>query len=554
MPTRQSSPGAPSRRRVLVSGFPLASSSGAGPLIRSMRYRRTAALAGALIVLVVLSLLLTGCGARPRTAVQGAGVPSGVPVPRLTWTPCDAGFECATAEVPLDYDEPHAGTISLALIRLRATDPARRIGTLFIGPGGPGGSGVEFLRELKGTLYTPEVRARFDLLSFDPRGIARSTPLRCFATAKRAAAARPPYAFPVGERQEQAWLASDGTVARACAQRGGPILHHMSTANVARDLELLRRAVGDRRLTYAGFSYGTYIGETYANLFPGRVRAMVLDGVVDPVAWSTGRGDQARTVPVTLRISADGYDRALRQFFALCTRAGAACAFSHGNPRARWEQLARRLRAHSMRLPDGRTFTYQDLLMITYFPMSEPSLWPQLARWLQAIDTGAVPLPPPIPPASYDPARLAVICSDSDNPASADAWQRAAAAADRRLPHIGRGAAWEPSICRAWRALDPDRYTGPWTRRTSHPVLLVSNRYDPQTPPINARVVARLFPRARLLVIDGWGHLSLSAPSTCAANRIQHYLLTTRLSPRDAACPVDVTPFPSASGTPPLTH
>jgi pimeloyl-ACP methyl ester carboxylesterase len=295
----------------------------------------------------------------------------------------------------------------------------------------------------------------------------------------------------------------------------------MSTANVAWDLELLRRAVGDRRLTYVGFSYGTYIGETYANLFPGRVRAVVLDGVVDPVAWSTGRPGAAP----------GGNDRALRQFFALCTRAGAACAFSHGNPRARWERLARRLRDQSMQLPDGRTFTYQDLLQVTYEPaMSKPSLWPQLAKWLQAIDTGTGPLSPATP-ASYDPAGQAVICSDSDNPPSADAWGS--------------------SICRVWRALDPDRYTGPWTRRTSHPVLLVSNRYDPQTPPINARFVALLLPHARLLVINGWGHLLLNAPSTCAANRIQHYLLTTRFPPRGAVCPVDVPPFASPSGTPP---
>ncbi len=477
---------------------------------------------GALIVVAVLSLLLAGCGGQPKTAVPGAGVASGVAVPRLRWMPCGAGFECATAKVPLDYDKPHADTISLALIRLPATDRARRIGTLFVGQGGPGGSGVAFLRDLGRSLFTPEVRARFDLLSFDPRGIGRSTPLRCFATAKSAAAARPPYAFPVGARQEQAWLASDRAVARACARRGGPILHHMSTANVARDLELLRRAVGDRRLTYVGFSYGTYIGETYADLFPGRVRALVLDGVVDPVAWSNGRGDQA---------SPNGYKQALGQFFALCTHAGAACAFSHGDPRARWERLARRLRAESMRLPDGRTFTYQDLIQVTFGPMPEPSRWPQLAKWLQAIDTGTGPLPPPAAPASYDPAREAVICSDSDTPASTDGW--------------------DSSICRIWRALDTHRYTGPWTRRTSHPVLLVSNRYDPQTPPINARIVAWLFPRARLLVINGWGHLSLNARSTCAANRMQHYLLTTRTPPRGAVCPVDAPPFASPSGSPP---
>jgi pimeloyl-ACP methyl ester carboxylesterase len=293
------------------------------------------------------------------------------------------------------------------------------------------------------------------------------------------------------------------------------------------------------------------IGETYATLFPRRVRALVLDGVVDPVAWSSGRGEEARTVPVSLRIrSAESTTRALREFFALCTRAAAACVFSHGNPRARWEGLARRLRAQPIQLADGRTFTYQDLLIVTYGSMPEPSLWPQLAKWLQAIDTGTGPVPPATS-ASYDPTHWAVICSDSDNPASADAWRRAAAAADRRLPQIGRAVAWDSSICLVWHALDTDRYTGPWTRRTSPPLLLVANRYDPETPLINAKLAARLFPRARLLVIDGWGHLSLNAPSTCAAKNIERYLLTTRLPHRAAVCSLDVTPFASPSRTAP---
>ena len=134
----------------------------------------------------------------------------------------------------------------------------------------------------------------------------------------------------------------------------------MSTANVARDMDLLRRAVGDAKLTYAGYSYGSYLGATYANLFPGKVRALVVDGVLDPVAWSTGRGDQARTQPFSTRLqSAEGAYATLQEFLRLCDAGGPNCAFSEGNPRRRFDRLAQRLlrepvRVHRPRRRDGR--------------------------------------------------------------------------------------------------------------------------------------------------------------------------------------------------------
>jgi pimeloyl-ACP methyl ester carboxylesterase len=197
---------------------------------------------------------------------------------------CGEGFEafqCATAVVPLDYDRPKGKQITLALARLPAANPSRRIGSLFLNPGGPGGSGVDFVLEAGPFLYSDEVRARFDLVGFDPRGIMRSSPLRCYETFDEAIADLWPISFPVTRAEERLWVRSDRAIARACAERGGPILDHMSTANVARDMDLLRRAVGDRKLTYAGYSYGSYLGATYANLFPGKVRALVVDGVLD---------------------------------------------------------------------------------------------------------------------------------------------------------------------------------------------------------------------------------------------------------------------------------
>jgi pimeloyl-ACP methyl ester carboxylesterase len=237
---------------------------------RPVRHRRR-------VLTVVASCLLGSLLALPATAVSTASptapataTAAALPVPELRWTDCGDGFQCATARVPLDYDKPRGARISLALIRLPAGDPARRIGSIFVNPGGPGTSGVGFVRRAGRLLYSREVQARFDLVGFDPRGIIRSTPLRCFNSLQQAQAAQPPFPFPVTPQQERVWIRSDRRIARACADRAGAIIDHMATANVARDLDLLRQAVGDARLSYAGYSYGSYLGTTYANLFRTR--------------------------------------------------------------------------------------------------------------------------------------------------------------------------------------------------------------------------------------------------------------------------------------------
>jgi pimeloyl-ACP methyl ester carboxylesterase len=358
------------------------------PLVRSRTGRRPGIPALVAVGLLVSLLALPAAGDQASSG-------GGAAVPRLAWTACGdeaPGFECATAQVPLDYDRPRGARITLALTRLPASDPARRIGSIFFNPGGPGGSGVDFLQAVGPFLYSDEVRARFDLVSFDPRGVARSTPLQCFDTTDEALAALAPFPFPVTRAEERVWVQADRTWARACAERGGPILDHMSTANVARDMDLLRRAVGDRKMTYVGYSYGTAIGSTYANLFPDKVRAVVIDGVIDPVSYTTGRGDQAETLPSDARLRSEqgAYDT-LQAFLRLCDAGGPNCAFSDGNPKRRYDRLARRLLREPAQLPDGQggtvPFTYADLVATTLGAMYDPTSWPGLAEFLQELDT-----------------------------------------------------------------------------------------------------------------------------------------------------------------------
>ena len=217
--------------------------------------------AGAVGVLVVALLVWSGLAAG-----GAAAAPS-----RVAWSKCHAElgpFQCGTVQVPLDYDQPNGATISIALIRLPATDPQHRIGSLLLNPGGPGGSGVELHARLRPAAVTDEVRARFDMVGFDPRGIARSS--RSTASARATAGpVLPPFAFPSTpeEKQTGARPTAIWTTPASARRR---IAEHMSTANVARDLDLLRQAVGDRQLTYVGFSYGSYSARPTPTCSPTR--------------------------------------------------------------------------------------------------------------------------------------------------------------------------------------------------------------------------------------------------------------------------------------------
>jgi pimeloyl-ACP methyl ester carboxylesterase len=503
----------------------------------------------------------------PASSPSGTGSAA---VPELNWASCGEGledFECATAVVPLDYDRPKGKQITLALARLPAGDPSRRIGSLFLNPGGPGGSGVDMVIGAGPFLYSDEVRARFDLVGFDPRGIMRSTPLRCYETFDEALADLAPMAFPVTREEERVWIRSNRALARACAEHGGPILDHMSTANVARDLDLLRRAVGDTKLTYAGYSYGSYLGATYANLFPGKVRALVVDSVLDPVAWSTGRGDQARTLPFSTRLrSAQGASETLNEFFRLCDAGGETCAFSEGDPARRYARLAKRLLREPVEFPDGEggTFlvTYAELVGFTLGALYDPVFWPELAAVLQQLwDLTS----PTAAAASLQALRArlgagfqqeeypnfveggpGVFCSETHNPSHIGAWPRAARAQDRQFPYFGRPWTWTSSVCQPWPGWDDDHYDGPWNRTTANPVLVVGTRFDPATRYEGAVTLDRLLPSSRLLTMAGWGHISQGL-SACADAHVSTYLLTTRVPPKGTVCQPDVVPFAEAA-------
>jgi len=513
-----------------------------------------------LIGVILLSLCLSVVPATPTQAAP--------PTPKISWSACyrEFGypFECGTVQVPLDYSDPGVGAISIAVIRLPAGDPARKIGSIFFNPGGPGGSGVDFVLGAGPFVYTPEVRARFDLVGFDPRGIARSKTLRCFGNPKQWEGYFTPFSFPITPEEEAIWEAADRYLDNACDQRGTKIIDHMSTADAARDLDMLRQAVGDEALNYAGYSYGTYLGVTYANLFPEKVRALVVDGVLDPVAWSTGNPGEGNTIPFSTRLRSDkGALDTLNEFFRLCDENPASCAFS-GGAASRYAALAASLRATPIQivLPDGLVFyfTYQDLIGNSLGAMYDSFSWPDFAEFLAAIESLATPAElgarlyavwndlgfinkrgfPHYP--NYLEGFPGVACADSDNPDTYTAWSTAAKQAETDFGYFGPLWTYASSICAAWPGLQTGRYTGPFTAQTANPVLVVGNYFDPATRYEGAQTVASLLPNSRLLSLNGWGHVSLFL-SQCVEQTVADYLLDGTLPPAGTVCQQDLTPF-----------
>jgi len=509
---------------------------------------------------VLLSLFIS---AFPVDSSQAASA-----VPKINWSSCyrEFGypFECGMVQVPLDYDNPGLAAVSIAVIRLPASDTANKIGSIFFNPGGPGGSGVDFILGAGPFLYTEELRSHFDLVGFDPRGIARSTALRCFGNPKQWAGYFTPFSFPITPEEETVWEAADRYLDDACAQRGTKIIDHMSTADTARDMDLLRQAVGDEMLTYAGYSYGSFLGVTYANLFPEKVRALVVDGVLDPIAWTTGNPGEGDTIPFSTRLRSDmGAMATLNEFFRLCDENPATCAFSGGSA-DRYAALAANLRAAPIQVvfPDGSllVFTYQDLIGNSLGAMYDSFSWPDFALFLAGVESLAPPQQlgtllyavwddlgyinkrgfPHYP--NYVEGFPGVACADSDNPDNYDAWWQAAQQAEATYGYFGPLWTYASSICAAWPGQQFDRYIGPFTANTANPVLVVGNFFDPATRYQGAQTVAGLLPNSRLISLNGWGHVSLFL-SQCMDQAVSDYLLAGSLPPDGTVCNQDLIPF-----------
>jgi pimeloyl-ACP methyl ester carboxylesterase len=524
---------------------------------------------------VTVAMGLSAVTGPPAGATSPAAPPAAevdAPIPSVDWHPCrwDDRLRCARVPVPLDYDDPDGSTIKLRLLKDPANRPAQRIGTLFVNPGGPGGSAADFASYV-GAYLGPSVRQRFDIVGIDPRGVGGSAQVRC-----RAPGQPPPYprqAFPYTEKQIKVWLRFDRYYRQLCAVGANPILDHMSTADTARDMDLIRQALGEEQLSYYGISYGTYLGATYAAMFPDRIRAMIVDGVLDPVAWSTGRGDAAKTLPFSTRLrSGVGAWESLTSAFAECDRVGKQRCPLAGQAASKWLRIVHRLKRGPVKI-EGYRLTYPNWVGDALGALYDRSIYRPLMRYIKATyremfgargsragnDVAAArerlkraversPLPGPygFRFGTEYPSFHGVSCADSLNPRDPRAWIPAGKLADRHGPWFGRLWTWVSSPCAKWPGSKADAYRGPWAVDTSAPVLVVGNSHDPATPITGARVLNTKLEGSRLLIMDGWGHGALGT-SDCVTSKMARYLVDGALPPAGTVCQQDKQLFPKRS-------
>lgn len=314
-------------------------------------------------------------------AACGRPAPGPASSPHIVWHDCNEAatrLQCARVGVPLDWRLPQGAQIELAVIRHRASRPNERIGSLFFNWGGPGVAGVPKVRDVALQLDALG-RGRFDVVSWDPRGTGDSEPIVCFDNQRsREAFWGINWSIPTTTAEPKTYVPKTIEFVRRCAARNAALLTHVSTADTVRDLDYLRQLVGDAQLNYRGISYGSFVGQTYANVFPRKVRAMILDGVVDPVAFTTS------TQESTVKGTADA-DLVFDRFLSLCQHAGPArCALArHGTAVTRVQGLLARLR----RGPIGH-LTYGDALLVLWIKLGAPIDWPQLASEFEAAAAG----------------------------------------------------------------------------------------------------------------------------------------------------------------------
>jgi pimeloyl-ACP methyl ester carboxylesterase len=461
----------------------------------------------------------------------------------LSWHRCAGRFQCATMRVPVSYSDRHGPKIPVSVVELAASKP-HTLGDIVFNPGGPGESGVQFL-EGQWSTFPASLRARFNLVSFDPRGDGSSEPLHCLQADEI-----PTWLSidpsPTTPRQINYVVGASKAFIRGCkANASSKFIASLSTANNARDMESLRVALGQPKLTYYGFSYGTVLGTVYAEMFPRHIRAMVLDGALDP-ALDTETTDAEQ---------AAGFETNLHGFFAWCAR-DFTCAHNFSpKPAQAYAALMDRFKGGLVlpaNLPPafgGREpVNYGTALAGVIATLYQKETWPLLGQTLAAAEQGdgtylagnAFSLAGQTRDGSFSnvlSASTATSCLDRTAPTTIRAYKALASRLAKSAPNFGAAEAWSSLLCTYW----PGRATTP--PRAAHapgapPILVVGSTGDPATRYAWAQALATQLPRATLLTRNGPGHTAYGS-SSCIRTWADRYLQTLHMPPAGTVCPTD---------------
>lgn len=497
-----------------------------------------------LAVLLALCLVGTGCSSKSTGKFIEAATPSPTAsdVSSLPWKSCidDAeellgspisgvAIECAKLPVSRDWTNPSdASTIDIALMRVRHKDQKNRIGSLLVNPGGPGGSGRQ-LAAAAASMLPKEILTRFDIVGFDPRGVGASAPVRCL-TDKQKDEGDTLDPDPVDQAAFDANVAYAQLSVDGCMSAQGAALRVFSTEQTARDMDAIRQAVGDEKLSYLGFSYGTLLGAVYAHLFPTRIRAMVLDGAVDP---QQGMIDSTESQAI-------GFEKAFEQFAKNCGARGPACKIGP-DARATVERVLSKVREQPVLGDDDRPATESVVFNAIVSALYSKEAWPVLEQALSELEDGkpekvfslADAFAGRDPDGRYNnmmDANTVLNCVDSTEESSVEEIKDLRDEWDEEYPLFGSPLAIDLLTCALWPAEQHDAYPM-GAAAGAPPIVVVGTTGDPATPYENTERLATILGTGVTLTWEGEGHTAY--PTTkCIRNAVDGYLINL-IAPAD---------------------
>ena len=453
---------------------------------------------------------------------------------RVRWRDCENGAECTRIRVPLDYAEPDGRAIRLSVLRVPARSEEQRVGSLLVNPGGPGGSGVEYASNAA-SYFGSEVRQAFDIVGFDPRGVGRSTPVQCLSDGEldTFVASDPD---PDNRAEERRAARLQAEFGEGCVEESGDLAAHVSTQEAARDIDVLRAVVGDAKLSYFGASYGTFLGATYAELFPGRVGRMVLDGALDPSLSS---------LRLNL-VQAKGFETALRAYVGRCVDRGSC--FLGGSVDTGTRRIRELLDSVEREpLPaGGRRLEVGNAVLGVWAPLYSESNWDYLdtglkeafagnGTTLMALSDFYVSRGPEGYLDNSLEALYAINCLDHDDAISIDQVEQYLPRFEKASPTFGRIFAYSLASCHDW-PISTGRVPEPIAAEGAAPILVIGTTRDPATPLAWAEALADQLDSGVLVRRDGDGHTGYFAGNQCVDSTVESYLVSGEVPRRTVDC------------------
>ncbi|HWD62569.1 MAG TPA: alpha/beta hydrolase, partial [Humibacter sp.] len=496
---------------------------------RPNRWRTGAVVA----VVAVLAATLSGCfptAKAPTTSTPHPDKVSSALAPfygqKISWTTCGS-FQCADIKAPLDWDNPSKGSVKLALIRHYAT--GKRLGSLLVNPGGPGGSGVDFVRDSLSYAVDKNLQEHYDIVGFDPRGVGASSAVKCYDAKQMDS-----YLFGItpGTRGSDAWIADStreaSDFAAACKDNTGDLLGKVGTTSAARDLDLMRGVLGDAKLNYLGYSYGTLLGATYAGLYPKRVGRMVLDGALNPASTN---------FQVNLGQS-EGFEQELRAYLTDClTRKGCPFSGSVDNALSTISKLLASLDASPIQNSDGRELGADTMVTAIIYPLYDSTAWSALDKLFEDVMAGSARVAFILADAYYDrssdgtysdnstEAFTAINCLDYSVDADPATMRTQAAELTKAAPVIGPYMSYGDIGCAQW-PYKPTRTEAPIHAAGAAPILVVGTTGDPATPYQWAKALASQLDSGHLITYHGHGHTAYNKSNSCVNNAVDGFFVS----------------------------